>query len=166
MDHLIGQRVSTNFGLICSLTSTEQKTVQLGFDKFKHTYLCPRRSHKGFKGIALYAMHGGSLEITLTVPLILMFKGTPFIFYLYRSLYKSYTFCFICKFNPKNNLFFSQKNDMFWSLSSLTEFVCNCSGYRCTESFPHRMKAFKPTTYNQILKYRPNFRFRPFLFLH
>ena len=56
--------------------------VQL-FDKFTHTYLCTRRTHKGLKGTvvnrALPSVHGGSLKITLTVSLSnCTFKHLPF----------------------------------------------------------------------------------------
>ena len=47
--------------------------IPAGFDKFKHTYLCTLQTHKDFKGTVVNCtlpyLLGGSLEITLTVPL-------------------------------------------------------------------------------------------------
>ena len=46
--------------------------IQAGFDKFKHTYLCTPRTHKGFKGTvvnrALLSLHGRSIEGVISFP--------------------------------------------------------------------------------------------------
>ena len=54
---------------------TQLNAMQSGFDKYTHTYLWTRKAHVGFKdtvvNLILPSFHEGSLETTLTVPLIL-----------------------------------------------------------------------------------------------
>ena len=56
--------------------------------KQKHGYLFNTRSDKAFKGTvvnkALPSLHGGSLEITLTVPLI--YTYAVYIFCIYKKI--------------------------------------------------------------------------------
>ena len=53
----------------------------MGLNKFEHTYLCIHRTHKGFKGTVvnrgLPSLHGGSLDIILTVPLCTLIACRP-----------------------------------------------------------------------------------------
>ena len=58
---------------LCVACTWIRSWLQVGFDKFRHTFLFTRLKTKIFKGIvgnrALPSLHEGSFKITITVPL-------------------------------------------------------------------------------------------------